>query len=251
LAIFAKRSLPMKAFLLAGGLGTRLRPLTDSTPKCLLPIQGIPMLQIWFDICRKYGIDEVLINVHAHSDAVRRFVHGQKNALTVRLFEETALLGSAGTILANQEWVNKERSFWVFYADVLTTVNLNPMLALHDRCGQIATIGIYEVPDPLRCGIVQIDVHGVVRDFVEKPRVPAGNLGFSGLMLATPALLDVIPKATPADLGFHVLPQLVGRMAAYRIPDFLMDIGTLETYQAAQKTWPGLSQPQEQGAYRD
>lgn len=249
--ILANGSFRMKAFLLAGGLGTRLRPLTDSTPKCLLPVQGIPMLQIWFDICRKYGIDEVLINVHAHSDAVRTFIQGHKNTLRVRLFEETALLGSAGTVLANQEWVNKEQSFWVFYADVLTTVNLIHMLAFHYRCGQIATIGIYDVPDPSRCGIVQIDAHGVVRDFVEKPRVPAGNLGFSGLMLATPALLDAIPTATPVDLGFHVLPQLVGRMSAYRIPGFLMDIGTLETYQAAQRAWPGLSQPQEQSAFRN
>src|SRR6266852_3050602 len=122
----------MKAFLLAGGLGTRLRPLTDSTPKCLLPIQGIPMLQIWFDICRQYGIDEVLINVHAHSDAVRKFIQGNRNPLRVRLFEEAALLGSAGTVLANQAWVNKERSFWVFYADVLTTCDLKEMLTFHD-----------------------------------------------------------------------------------------------------------------------
>ena len=237
----------MKAFLLAGGLGTRLRPLTDSIPKCLLPVQGVPILQIWFDICRQYGIDEVLINVHAHGDAVRKFIRAQKDGLRVRLFEETDLLGSAGTVLANQEWVKKEKSFWVFYADVLTTANLNQMLAFHDSRGQIATIGVYEVPDPSRCGIVQVDDNGVVLDFVEKPRTPVGNLAFSGLMLATPALLEAIPDTSPVDLGFHVLPQIVGRMAAYRITDFLMDIGTLETYRAAQMTWPGLSQSQEQG----
>ena len=243
----AERDSGMKAFLLAGGLGTRLRPLTDSAPKCLLPIQGNPMLQIWFDICRQYEIDEVLINVHAHGDAVRRFIQEHKDRLRVHLFEETELLGSAGTVLANREWVNKERSFWVFYADVLTTTNLNQMLAFHDSRGQIATIGVYEVPDPSRCGIVQVDDNGVVREFVEKPRAPVGNLAFSGLMLATPALLDVIPDTSPVDLGFHVLPHIVGRMAAYRIRDFVMDIGTLETFRAAQMTWPGLSQSQELG----
>jgi mannose-1-phosphate guanylyltransferase len=248
--IFAARGFRVKAFLLAGGLGTRLRPLTDSTPKCLLPVQGSPILQIWFDICRQYGIDEVLINVHAHGDAVRRFIEKHKDGLTVRLFEETALLGSAGTVLANKEWVNRERSFWVFYADVLTTANLNQMLAFHNSRGQIVTIGVYDVPDPSRCGIVQVDDNGVVRDFVEKPQAPVGNLAFSGLMLATPSLLDVIPNTCPVDLGFHVLPQIVGRMAAYRIPDFLMDIGTLETYRAAQTTWPGLSQSQEHGSIR-
>jgi mannose-1-phosphate guanylyltransferase len=247
--IFGASGFRMKAFLLAGGLGTRLRPLTNNTPKCLLPVQGIPILQIWFDICRQYGIDEVLINVHSHGDAVRRFIQEHQNRLSVRLFEETALLGSAGTVLANEQWVNKERSFWVFYADVLTTANLNQMLAFHDTRGQIATIGVYEVPDPSRCGIVQVDDNGVVRDFVEKPRTPVGNLAFSGLMLATPAFLDVIPDTSPVDLGFHVLPKIVGRMAAYRIPDFLMNIGTLETYRTAQTTWPGLSHSQEQGTF--
>jgi mannose-1-phosphate guanylyltransferase len=232
----------MKAFLLAGGLGTRLRPFTDTTPKCLLPIQGTPMLQIWFSLCREYGIDEVLINVHSHGDAVRKFIEEHKGGLKVRLFEETVLLGSAGTLLANRDWGEKESSFWVFYADVLTTTNLNEMRAFHDSRGHIATIGVYEVADPSRCGIVQVDDRGIVRDFIEKPKVPAGNLAFSGLMLATPPVLDEIPDITPVDLGFHVLPRIVDRMAAYRILDFLIDIGTLETYRIAQETWPGLSQ---------
>jgi mannose-1-phosphate guanylyltransferase len=234
----------MKAFLLAGGLGTRLRPLTDSTPKCLLPIRGTPILQIWFTLCRKAGIEEVLINVHSHGNLVRRFVEEYKDGLRIRLFEESVLLGSAGTILANRDWIKQETCFWVFYADVLTTTNLTQILDFHNTHGQIATIGIYEVRNPSRCGIVQVDHRGIVRDFVEKPKVPSGNLAFSGLLLATPALLDVIPGISPVDLGFHVLPKMVGRMAAYRIPDFLIDVGTLETYQTAQESWPGLRQSQ-------
>ena len=237
----------MKAFLLAGGLGTRLRPLTDRTPKCLLPIRGIPILQIWFALCRDFGIEEILINLHSHGDIVRRFVGEYKGGLRIRLFEEPALLGSAGTILANQDWVRKEKSFWIFYADVLTVTNLGQMLEFHRRRGQVATIGVYEVPNPSSCGIVQLDDEGIVREFVEKPRVPVGNLAFSGLMLAAPALLDAIPHTSPVDLGFHVLPKIVGRMAAYRIPDFLIDVGTLETYQTAQECWLGLSQSQKQG----
>ena len=230
----------MKAFLLAGGLGTRLRPLTDSTPKCLLPVQGIPMLQIWFTLCRQYGINEVLINVHAHGDVVRKFIQENKDGLEVRLSEEALLLGSAGTIYANRDWVTKERSFWIIYADVLTRAKLNQMLAFHKSRGQIATIGVYEVPDPSRCGIVQVDDNGVVRGFVEKPQAPVGNLAFSGLMLATGTLLDVIADTIPVDLGFHVLPHMVGRMAAFRISDYLLDIGTPENYQTAQESWPGF-----------
>jgi mannose-1-phosphate guanylyltransferase len=234
----------MKAFLLAGGHGTRLRPLTDTTPKCLLPIRGTPILQIWFELCRQFDIGEVLINLHSPGDVVRRFVEEHEDGLTISLFEESTLLGSAGTILANRDWIRKEDSFWVFYADVLTTTNLTQILDFHNSHGQIATIGTYEVPNPSRCGIVQVDNGGIVRDFVEKPKIPIGNLAFSGLMLAAPALLDVIPDISPVDLGFHVLPELVGRMAAYQIPDFLIDVGTLETYQTAQESWPGLSQSQ-------
>lgn len=234
----------MKAFLLAGGHGTRLRPLTDTTPKCLLPICGTPILQIWFALCRQFGIEEVLINLHSHGEAVRRFVEKNKGGLGVSLFVESELLGSAGTIRANRDWVSKENSFWVFYADVLTTTNLTDILDFHNIQRPVATIGVYEVPNPSRCGIVQVDHGGIVRDFVEKPKVPMGNLAFSGLMVATPTLLDAIPDESPVDLGFHVLPKIVGRMAAYRIPDFLIDVGTLETYQAAQDTWPGLSQSQ-------
>jgi mannose-1-phosphate guanylyltransferase len=228
----------MKAFLLAAGHGARLKPLTDSTPKCLLPICGTPILQIWFDLCRSYGIDEVLINLHSHAEVVRKFIEMNKKGLNVHLSEEETLLGSAGTLLANRSWVSQETSFWVFYADVLTTADMNQMLSFHRGCGQIATIGVYEVPDPTRCGIVQTDEEGIVRGFVEKPAVPFGHLAFSGLMLATPALLDLIPEQCPVDLGFHVLPCLVGRMAAYRISDFLIDIGTMETYRTAQLTWP-------------
>lgn len=231
----------MKAFLLAGGLGSRLRPLTDITPKCLLPIRGTPLLQLWFALCRAHDINEVLINVHSHGLAIRNFIAENSDGLRVTVFEEEALRGSAGTILANRKWVQSEEAFWVFYADVLTAANLKHMLDFHRKRAQLATIGVYRVPDPSRCGIVQLDERGVVRDFVEKPRVPLGDLAFSGLMVSTPAILDLIPDEIPADLGFHVLPKLVGQMSAYQISDFLIDIGTLKTYEIAQTTWPGLS----------
>jgi mannose-1-phosphate guanylyltransferase len=231
----------MKAFLLAGGLGTRLRPLTDTTPKCLLPICGTPLLQLWFNLCSAHNIDELLVNVHSHGSVVCKFIAENNSGLKVNLFEEPVLRGSAGTILANRDWVCNEDAFWVFYADVLTTTNLNAMLDFHRSHGQLATIGVYPVSDPSRCGIVQLDGSGVVRDFVEKPQVPQGNLAFSGLMVSTPALLDFIPNTIPVDLGFHVLPKIVGQMAAYTISDYLIDVGTLETYQTAQATWPGLA----------
>jgi len=231
----------MKAFLLAAGHGTRLRPITDNMPKCLVPIRGTPMLSIWLSRCKKIGIDEVLINLHAHADAVRTFLrqHGEEG-VRVRVAEEEQLLGSAGTLRANRSWVEEEKLFWVFYADVLHRADLQAMLRLHRQRGLTATLGVYEVPDPSRCGIVTTNSQGVIEEFVEKSAHPTSNLAFSGLMIGTRALLDVIPDDIPSDIGFHVLPKLKGQMLAFPIRDYLIDIGTLENYQQAQATWPGL-----------
>jgi mannose-1-phosphate guanylyltransferase len=230
----------MKAFLLAAGLGTRLRPLTDRIPKCLVPIRGVPILTIWLDICRRYGIDEVLVNLHSQSQMVRDYLARTATDMRVRLFEEPNLLGSAGTLRANRTWVASEPSFWVLYADILTTANLSRMADFHGQHHGAATLAVCRVPDPRRSGIAVVGERGVIRQFVEKPENPPGDLAFGGILLARPELLSLIPKEGPADLGRDVLPRLVNRMFAYLIMDFHLDIGTQESYLAAQTDWPGL-----------
>jgi mannose-1-phosphate guanylyltransferase len=230
----------VKAFLLAAGYGTRLRPLTDTIPKCLVPIRGVPLLALWLQCCSRLGIDEVMINLHAHAAPVREFLRGHAAATPVRVVEEPELLGSAGTLRANRGWIGSENIFWVFYADVLNCADLEGMLRLHQERRPAATLGIYQVSDPRRCGIVTTDREGVIEQFVEKPAHPAGNWAFSGLMIGTPEMLEAIPEETPVDIGFHVLPRLTGRMVAFPIHDYLLDIGTMENYQKAQATWPGF-----------
>jgi mannose-1-phosphate guanylyltransferase len=230
----------MKAFILAAGKGERLRPLTDSTPKCLVPIQDRPVLSVWLELCRRHQIDEVLINTHSHADVVRTYLRDCSDGIRVHLTYEESLLGSAGTLLANRDWVGSDYEFWVFYGDVLTNTNLTRMLAFHRSRKQIATLGVYEVANPKQCGIVRVDDEDRVREFVEKPVHPCSNLAFSGILIATPTVLDVIPNQIPADLGFHVFPRLVGQMAAFPISDYLVDVGTPTSYEHAQLTWPGL-----------
>ncbi len=199
------------------------------------------MLAIWMNTCKELGITELLINLHAHAEVVRTFLQESKEEnVRVHVAEEKQLLGSAGTLRANRKWVEGEDLFWVFYADVLHRADLPAMLHLHRQHGLAATLGVYEVPDPSRCGIVTTNSRGVIEDFVEKPAHPTGNLAFSGLMIGTPELLDVIPDNVPADIGFHVLPKLTGKMLAFPIQDYLIDIGTLANYEQAQATWPGL-----------
>jgi mannose-1-phosphate guanylyltransferase len=235
----------MKAFLLAAGQGTRLRPLTDTMPKCLVPIRGVPMLGIWLQLCEHFGIGEVLVNLHHHAEAVAEYLAKLESPVHVHLSSEPVLLGSAGTLRANRRWVQGEDRFWIFYADVLTAADLARILALHDSRKPAATLGLYQVPDPRRCGVITFDGDGVVRDFVEKPDLPASNWAFAGIMIGTPTLLDAIPPSQPADLGFDVLPRLVGRMLACPLPEYLVDIGTMENYHAAQSNWPGLEGAQE------
>ena len=230
----------MKAFLLAAGHGTRLRPLTDTMPKCLLPVRGVPLLQVWLELCHRHGISEVLINLHAHASKVRDYSAQHKNGVEITIAEEPTLLGSAGTVWANREWVGDSECFWIFYADVLTRADLTSMLRFHRSHGQAATLGVNRVPDPARCGVVTARPDNVLQSFIEKPAMPKSQLAFSGIMLASPAWLDFIPPERPADLGFHVLPRLAGKASVYEIPEYLLDIGTPENYEIAQQTWPGL-----------
>jgi mannose-1-phosphate guanylyltransferase len=234
----------MKAFLLAAGNGTRLRPLTDNVPKCLLPIHGVPLLEIWLNNCKAAGITDVLVNTHAHAGAIRKFAAEQKTGVRICIAEEPELFGSAGTLAENRKFIAGEESFCVLYADVLTNVDLSHMFAFHQQKHLAATLGIYQVPDPTRCGIVTMNENSVIQEFVEKPSQPASNWAFAGVMVAGPELFDFLPPRRPADLGFDVLPKMVRKLAAYPISEYLLDIGTITNYQNAQQSWPGLAQLQ-------
>ena len=238
----------MKAFLLAAGNGTRLRPLTNTVPKCLLPVQGVPLLQIWLENCKAGGIDEVLVNVHALPQAIRDFAARNPAGVTLRIAEERELLGSAGTLAENRSFVENEKEFFILYGDVLTNIDLAEMLAFHRRHNLPATLAVHQVPDPSQCGIVTTDKNEIIQQFVEKPAQSQCNWAFTGVMIAQPQMLDLVPPERPADIGFHLLPRLVGSMVAYKISEYLIDIGTLQAYAAAQISWPGLRQNLRRGA---
>jgi len=232
----------LKAFLLSAGLGTRLRPLTNETPKCLLPINGKKLLQIWLEHLPKHGINEVLVNTHWHREKVEAFLEKrQNNHLRVVTFYEPELLGSAGTLLANKEWVEDGEPFLILYGDNLTNVNLTDMFAFHSQHGLPFTLGVFKTETPSRCGIAEVAEDGVVTDFVEKPNNPKSDLAAAGVYMADYRIFNFFPQLkafqSPLDLGFHVIPKLIGKMKTYFIQDFLMDIGTPESYEKAQKLW--------------
>jgi mannose-1-phosphate guanylyltransferase len=222
----------MKAFLLAAGLGTRMGEVTKRTPKCLLPIAGVPLLGRWFDHLARCGVDEVLVNTHHLAEQVRAFVAESNPPLGVQLAHEEELQGSAGTLAANRGFVAGEEQFLVAYADNASRVDLRALVRAH-RPGDAATLGLFRVANPRAAGIVDVDGEGRVLDFSEKPEHPRGDLAWAGLLLGTEKLLDAIPDRVPCDLGHDVLPLLLGSMGAVEIEGYHRDVGTPETYQRA------------------
>jgi len=224
----------MKAFLLAAGEGTRLRPLTYTIPKCLVPIAGVPLIHYWFLLFQRYGVDEVLINLHHLPEKVKEYFARVHYPQKVLFFHEPELLGSAGTVRANREFVQKEKEFFILYADNLTSIDLQAMLRFHQQKGSPFTVALFETSDPRGAGVVQLDKEGRIVRFQEKPIHPFSNIASAGIYLATQDLFNWIPNKQPCDFAWDVLPRLVGRMYGYPMQEPLLDVGTLENYQRAQ-----------------
>ncbi len=230
----------MKAFLLAAGLGTRLRPLTYDTPKCLLPINGKPLLSYWFDLFSKHGIDEVLINCHYQKQKIIQFINNSRVNQKVHISYEPVLLGSAGTVRHNRDFIKNDKEFFICYADNLTNINLSLMLDFHHKNSAIFTCGLFLPPDLRSCGVVSTNPDGLIINYEEKPESPKSKWANGGIFIATPEIIKFIPSKNPCDFGYDVLPALINRSYGFPLKDFLMDIGTIESYCKAQRDWPGI-----------
>ncbi len=232
----------MKGFLLAGGRGERLRPLTLTTPKCLVPVDGVPLLRVWLELCAADGVTQLLLNVSHHEDLVRRALAGWSGPPEVNLTVESEPRGTAGTVRLNRSFVEGEESFWIFYADNLTRLSLSAMLARHRSHDGILTMGLFRTASPNDSGIVEMDDRGRITSFEEKPRHPRSDLAHGGVCLARAALLDELPllkQQGVLDFGLHVFPGLVGRMYGHVIEEFHQDIGTPARLAAASAAWVG------------
>ena len=228
----------MKAFLLAAGLGTRLRPVTDSLPKCMVSINDHPLLDIWLDEFERAGVDEVLINLHYLPDVVVAHLANRVRGPAVRTVFEPELLGSAGTLAANRQWVQNEEMFLACYADNLTSFELRTLIQAHGERQPLATLTAFHSDQPSTGGVLELAVDGLVTGFSEKPAQPVSDLVNAGMYAFHPAILDEIGSPLPQDIGCHLLPKLVGRAFAVPVECYFRDIGTLEAYQRVREEWP-------------
>ena len=228
----------MKAFLLAAGVGSRLRPITDAIPKCMVVIDDRPLLDVWLDAFDRAGVDEVLVNLHHLPDLVRHHIAARSGPPAVCTFFEPELLGSAGTLAANRPWIDGEEMFLACYADNLTDFDLRSLVDEHGRHDAIATLTVFHSERPSAGGVVEVDGNGTVVGFVEKPAVPASDLTNAGMYAFHPSVLDEIVGPAPVDIGFHLLPRLVGRARAMVVEGYFRDIGTVGAYRRAREEWP-------------
>lgn len=241
----------MKAFLLAAGFGTRLRPLTNTVPKCLVPICGKPLLQWWMELFEKHGITDVLVNTHYLREPVAAFIKENNKKGKVILHEayEPELLGSGGTIRDNKTFIGNDDTFMVCYADNLTNTDLTAFQQFHKAHNGILSMALFHTNLPKQCGIAALDRSMRITEFAEKPENPKSNLANAGMYIANKELFSHlwVKENDLLDFGKDVLPKLVGNMYGWEDKDYLIDIGTMENYNKAQAEWAALikNKPQE------
>jgi D,D-heptose 1,7-bisphosphate phosphatase len=232
----------VKALLLAGGLGTRLYPLTHTIPKCLLRIAGRPLLDRWIECLAEAGITQGRINTHALAEVVRTYLKQVNSLGRIRLDEayEPTLLGSAGTVTANLDLSDDTDQVVVIYADNLSDIDLRPLIAFHRRHLDPVTMVLFRAPNPRACGIAELDASGRIVSFVEKPEHPVSNLANAGLYVIDAGAYREIAAMEAFDLGFEVIPRFVGRMRGWIWGGYYLDIGTHEALERAQREAPAI-----------
>lgn len=227
----------MRAILLAAGLGTRLRPLTNTVPKCLITIKGTPLLEIWINKLLNAGIESILVNTHHHADKVATFLTNSKYRNRIVVVYEPQLLGTAGTLLTNLPFFQGDDGI-LAHADNYFLEDLSNLLAAHKMrsLGCEITMLTFRSETPSTCGIVEVDKLGVVTSFHEKVVAPPGNLANGALYLLSSEFIARLPLdwTSAQDFSTDILPSLVGKIQTYETTQLFLDIGTPGTYARAQ-----------------
>jgi mannose-1-phosphate guanylyltransferase len=235
----------LKALLLAAGLGTRLRPLTETIPKCLVGIHDKPLLAYWLDLLLPNGISQALINTHHLERQVREFRERSPWRDRITLVHEPVLLGTGGTILANRSFFDNA-PFLVAHADNLTRFRVAEFILAHRERPRTAAITMmtFETDAPQSSGIVETDSLGVVQRFHEKVPHPPGKRANAAVYIIEPEVVDFLAAIGMAVIDFstQVIPHFLGRIATFHNTDYHRDIGSRESLLAAEREYCAIEQ---------
>ncbi len=225
----------MKAMLLAAGRGERLRPLTDTTPKCMLPFEGKPLLEHWMEKLHSFGVRDVVINVHHLAEViVDHFGSGERWDVQIQYSRERELLGTSGALRQVKSLFEDER-FLVIYADNQSTCGLDDIVEFHARSGGAATVAACWIEDPRSCGIIGFDTQGRIERFLEKPTAEQVFSHYinAGIYVFEPAVFDYIPANEVSDFSRDVFPRmLAARASLYAFPydGYVLKFDTFEDW---------------------
>ncbi len=229
----------MKAVVMAGGEGSRLRPLTLERPKPMLPVVNRPVLGHILHLLKQHGIVDVILALQYQPAQIQDFFgDGKALGVNIQYIVEESPLGTAGCVKNAQPLLDKNRPFLVISGDALTDFDLTRLIACHRRHGALLTMAVYHVPDPLEYGIINIQEDGRVTQFLEKPKWGAvtSDTVNTGIYVVEPEVLRLIPTDRPVDWSQHIFPQMLAQGATLygHIADgYWCDIGTLSEYQRA------------------
>jgi mannose-1-phosphate guanylyltransferase len=231
----------MQAVIVAGGKGTRLRPLTYATPKPMIPLFDRPFLQVLVERCREVGITDILLNVRYGAEHIQRyFQDGSPFGVKVRYSMETEALDTCGAVKLAEEYFTGE-TLLVFNADILTNLDLRALITAHQAAQAKATIALYRVQDPTAYGLVELEPGTTaaqpVRAFREKPTAEeAALLGIdtinAGTYVMEPEVFQEVPAGEPWSMERQLFPSLVSKGAVFGFPyeGYWMDIGNPQKY---------------------
>ena len=223
----------MRAILLAAGLGTRLRPLTDTTPKCLVPINGKPLLDIWCESLLAAGVTKFLINLHYKSEVVQQHLAESKFAKDIETVFEPALLGTAGTLVANKDFFDEQDGI-LLHADNYCEADIPQLINAHTNRPKNCelTMLAFRTPTPHTCGVLEVDSNNILKQMYEKSPDDNGNLANAAFYILTKKLIDELRNET--DFSNEVIPKYFGKALVVETAETFIDIGTPESYAHAQ-----------------
>ena len=232
---------PEKALILIGGKGTRLRPLTYKTPKCMIDVHGKTLTEHLFDLLKKYGIRDVILSVGYLKEKVKEYYgDGSKFGVNITYVEEDDPLGTAGPLRLAKKYLNN--SFIVTNGDELKNFNIPRMFRLHKRKDALATLALTTVTDPSQYGVAKLSGSRIL-EFVEKPKKEEApsNLINAGFYIMEPEVIDMISEGFSM-LEKDVFPKLAreGRLRGFPTAGQWFDIGNFERYEIAKKKWMGV-----------
>jgi mannose-1-phosphate guanylyltransferase len=231
----------LRALLLAAGLGSRLRPLTDFWPKCLMPIHGRPLLDYWLHTLQTLRVQQVLVNTHFHAACVKDFLDRDRFVNWVKAVYEEQLLGTAGTLRSNAAYFRGHTTFLI-HADNWCQCDFSGFVDFHLNrrpSGCLITMMTFNSDTPETCGIVETDGEGRVVAFHEKVKNPPGRRANAAVYLLDREVIQWLedhPDLT--DFSTEVLPKFLGRISTWQNDRIHKDIGFLGALRAAQLDQP-------------